>query len=114
MTDHADSSAVRQHPFFSLILARVREFLREPAAIFWVFQILRDFYGTDDIAFTFVSDEFNGITKDAEGNVRPLIPRSFSSLSEAEEENGQSRIYLGPFYHLGQYQSGQVIRPHCF
>ena len=22
-------------------------------------------------------------------------PRSFSSLSEAEEENGQSRIYLG-------------------
>jgi len=27
--------------------------------------------------------------------VRPLIPRSFSSLSEAEEENGQSRIYLG-------------------
>ena len=29
------------------------------------------------------------------GIVRPLIPRSFSSLSEAEEENGQSRIYLG-------------------
>jgi hypothetical protein len=27
--------------------------------------------------------------------VRPLAARSFSSLSEAEEENGQSRIYLG-------------------
>jgi len=27
--------------------------------------------------------------------VRPLLPRSFSSLSQAEEENGQSRIYLG-------------------
>jgi hypothetical protein len=27
--------------------------------------------------------------------VRPLIPRSFPSLSAAEEENGQSRIYLG-------------------
>jgi hypothetical protein len=27
--------------------------------------------------------------------VRPLKPRSFKSLSEAEEENGQSRIYLG-------------------
>ena len=37
MTDHAESSPVRQHPFFSLILARVREFLREPAAIFWVY-----------------------------------------------------------------------------
>jgi len=60
-----------------------------------LFQILRDFYGTDGIPFTFVSDEFNGETVDNQGNVRPLVPRSFSSLSEAEEENGQSRIYLG-------------------
>ncbi len=60
-----------------------------------LFQILRNFYGTDNIAFTFVSDEFNGVTQDNTGNVRPLVPRSFSSLSEAEEENGQSRIYLG-------------------
>ena len=41
------------------------------------------------------SDEFNGTTRDNNGNVRPLRPRSFKSLSEAEEENGQSRIYLG-------------------
>jgi hypothetical protein len=60
-----------------------------------LFQILRRFYRTDSIAFTFVSDEFNGITEDNAGNTRPLIPRSFTSLSEAEEENGQSRIYLG-------------------
>ena len=60
-----------------------------------VFQTLRRFYGTDRIAFTFVSDEFNGETRDNEGNVRPLVPRSFTSLSQAEEENGQSRIYLG-------------------
>src|SRR2546425_550065 len=60
-----------------------------------LFQILRNFYGTDNIAFTFVSDEFNGMTQDNKGNVRPLAPRSFSSLSEAEEENGQGRIYLG-------------------
>jgi len=60
-----------------------------------LFQTLRNVYRTDDIAFTFVSDEFNGVTRDNDGNVRPLIPRSFSSLSEAEEENGQSRIYLG-------------------
>ena len=31
------------------------------------FQILTRFYGRDDIKFTFVSDEFNGITKDADG-----------------------------------------------
>ncbi|HXJ59501.1 MAG TPA: chloroperoxidase [Verrucomicrobiae bacterium] len=60
-----------------------------------LFQTLRRFYGTDDIAFTFVSDELNGVTLDNNRNVRPLIPRSFSSLSEAEEENAQSRIYLG-------------------
>lgn len=60
-----------------------------------LFQTLRNFYGTDSIAFTFVSDEFNGTTRDNTGAARPLIPRSFASLSEAEEENGQSRIYLG-------------------
>jgi hypothetical protein len=42
-----------------------------------------------------MSDEFNGITRDNSGHVRPVIERSFSSLSQAEEENGQSRIYLG-------------------
>ena len=60
-----------------------------------LFQTLRNFYRTDRIDFTFVSDEFNGVTHDNAGNVRPLTPRSFSSLSQAEEENGQSRIYLG-------------------
>lgn len=60
-----------------------------------LFQILRRFYGTDDIAFTFMSDEMNGVTRDHDGNVRPASPRSFSTLSQAEEENGQSRIYLG-------------------
>jgi hypothetical protein len=60
-----------------------------------LFQMLRRFYGTDRIPFTFVSDEFNGTTRDPSGNVRPLRPRSFSRLSQAEEENGQSRIYLG-------------------
>jgi hypothetical protein len=60
-----------------------------------VFQVLRNFYGTDRIAFSFVSDEFNGVTRDNKGNVRPRVGRRFSSLSEAEEENGQGRIYLG-------------------
>ena len=30
-----------------------------------------------------------------DGVARALSPRSFTSLSQAEEENGQSRIYLG-------------------
>ena len=64
-----------------------------------VFETLRRFYGTDKIGFTFVSDEFNGVTKDNDGNVRPYMPRSFSTLSQAEDENGQSRIYLGIHWH---------------
>jgi PAP2 superfamily len=60
-----------------------------------VFEMLRNFYGTDDISFTFVSDEFNGLTRGNDGIVRPYRPRTFFSLSQAAEENGQSRIYLG-------------------
>ncbi len=60
-----------------------------------LFQMLRNVYGRDNIPFTFVSDELNGVTLDNDGVVRPLVPRSFASLSQAEEENGQSRIYLG-------------------
>jgi hypothetical protein len=60
-----------------------------------VFKTLERFYGRDDITFTFVSDEFNGITRDDDGTVRPRIARTFDSFSEASEENGQSRIYLG-------------------
>jgi hypothetical protein len=88
-----------------------------------IFQILRRFYGTDDIPFTFVSDEFNGITKDNLGNTRPLLPRSFENLSQAEEENGQSRIYLGIHWafdktesiilgrKVGDYVIDNVFRP---
>jgi len=60
-----------------------------------LFEMLRNFYRTDRIAFSFVSDEFNGVTRDNIGNVRSLVERRFSSLSQAEKENAQSRIYLG-------------------
>jgi hypothetical protein len=70
------------------------------------FQTLRRFYGTDNIRFTFVSDELNGVTRDNTGTVRPLIPRTFSELSEAEEENGQSRIYLGIHWQFDKRSIG--------
>jgi len=70
-----------------------------------LFQTLRNFYGTDSIAFTFTSDEFNGVTKDYNGVVRPLAPRSFRSLSQAEDENGQSRIYLGIHWHFDKTEA---------
>jgi hypothetical protein len=60
-----------------------------------LFQVLRRFYGRDHVSFKFVSDEFNGVTEDNTGNIRPVVTRKYTTLSEAEEENGQSRIYLG-------------------
>ena len=60
-----------------------------------MFEVLRQYYGTDHIPFTFVSDELNGITVDNQGVLRPYVPRSFNTLSEAEYENGDSRVYLG-------------------
>lgn len=60
-----------------------------------LFQVLREFYDTDRIGFGFVSDEFNGQTLDNAGAVRPRVMRTFRRLSDAEDENGESRIYLG-------------------
>ena len=82
-----------------------------------LFQTLRDFYQTDAISFTFVSDEFNGTTQDHDGNVRPLMARSFSSLTQAEEENGQSRIYLGIHWAFDKTQGiaqGRKIADYVF
>jgi len=82
-----------------------------------LFQVLRRFYQRDDIGFTFVSDEFNGVTLDREGNVRPLMPRTFRSLSEAEEENGQSRIYLGIHWAFDKREGiaqGRRVADHVF
>jgi hypothetical protein len=60
-----------------------------------VFQTLASFYGRDDVSFSFVSDELNGVTRDASGAVRPRVERSFDSFTDAKLENAQSRIYLG-------------------
>jgi hypothetical protein len=62
------------------------------AAAFWV---VKNFYRQDGIRFAFVSDELNGVNADQNGNVRPRVVRRFHSMSEAIEENAQSRIYLG-------------------
>ncbi|MFN8391972.1 MAG: phosphatase PAP2 family protein [Bdellovibrionota bacterium] len=82
-----------------------------------LFETLRNVFGTDNVAFTFVSDELNGTTRDHNGNVRPLAPRSFSSLSQAEEENGQSRIYLGIHWAFDKTQGiaqGEHVADYVF
>jgi hypothetical protein len=82
-----------------------------------LFETLRQFYGTDAVAFTFVSDEFNGLTRDNQSLLRPYKPRSFSSFSQAEEENGQSRIYLGIHWSFDKTQGiaqGRRVADYVF
>jgi hypothetical protein len=82
-----------------------------------LFQTLREFYGRDDLSFTFLSDEFNGVTRDNQGNIRPSRPRSFASLTEAETENARSRIYLGvhwAFDDSSGIDMGRKVATHVY
>ncbi len=69
-----------------------------------MFQVVRRFYCEDDIAFRFQSDEFNGVTRDDSGTVRLARTRRYSSLTQAELENHDSRIYLGVHWRFDQDQ----------
>jgi hypothetical protein len=82
-----------------------------------LFRILADFYGRDDIPFTIISDEFNTITVDQNGQPRPLRPRSYTSFSQAAEENGESRIYLGIHFNFDKVEGikqGTEIADYVF
>jgi hypothetical protein len=82
-----------------------------------LFQMMKDFFGKDQLHFTIVSDEFNTITIDQNGKPRPLLPRSFNSFSQAAEENGQSRIYLGIHWEFDKVQgikTGDGIADYVF
>jgi hypothetical protein len=82
-----------------------------------LFETLRNVYRTDRVAFTFTSDELNGVTAGGDGVVRPLAPRSFTSFSQAEEENGQSRIYLGIHWVFDKTQGirqGRQVADYVF
>lgn len=80
-----------------------------------MFEILRENFG-DSTPFTFVSDEFNGEGVDPFDTTvpRPLVPVRFSSFTEAQEENGDSRIFNGVHWQFdnstGQAQGVQVAR----
>lgn len=88
-----------------------------------LFGIMTHFFGRDDITFTARTDEFNTMAVDEYGHQRPLDPRTFTRFSQAAEENGQSRIYLGIHfrfdkvnginegYHIADYVFDHVMQP---
>jgi len=76
-----------------------------------LFEVLKDFYGTDNITFSATSNDKGGST------------RTFHSFSAAAEENGLSRVYMGVHWQfdnlegqalgrqIGDYVIGNVMKP---
>lgn len=60
------------------------------------FEILRQMFN-DNTSFTFISDEYNGEGVDPffPNIPRPFVPVRFRTLTEAQVENGVSRVYNG-------------------
>ena len=82
-----------------------------------MFKILANFYQTDDIAFTFMSDEWNGTTLDQFGRVRPLLTRSYTSLSHGAAENAASRVFNGVHWRFDGSEgvrAGNAIADYTF
>jgi hypothetical protein len=63
-----------------------------------LFRTLGNFYGTDAIPFQLTSDETPGVV------------RSYSSFTQAAEENGDSRIYLGVHWRFDDTAGQQAGR----
>ena len=53
---------------------------------------MRRFYGTDNIAFTFVSDEYNGQTRDHNGNLRPSAAQFLEFLTGGGGERSGPKL----------------------
>ena len=79
--------------------------------------IARLFFGvtghSNDTLFNgldFISDEFNGVTKDNAGATRPCHVRSFpGGLWQMIIENGLSRVYLGVHWSFDAFKTENAI-----
>ena len=60
------------------------------------FEVLKYFYGTDNVTYSLTSAELPGVT------------RSYTRLSQAAQENADSRVYLGVHWRFDQTE-GQTL-----
>ena len=85
--------------------------------MYTVAKIIQSILGKNQISINLTSDEYNGITKDNQGNVRPYRTRYYNSISQIAEDNGQSRIYLGIHYAFDKtagQESGTKVANYVF
>lgn len=75
------------------------------AAAFYIAKYYFDYINKNPFTtpFDFVSDEFNGVTKDNQSVTRPRHIRQFDSFEKMVEENGLSRVYLGVHWKLDAF-----------
>jgi len=59
-----------------------------------LFEIMRAFYA-EETSVAFVSDEYNGLNKDVNGNTRAYRSMNYFNFQQPEWENAQSRLWLG-------------------
>jgi vanadium chloroperoxidase len=82
--------------------------------------ITRLFYGVNDRSkdnlfegLTLVSDEFNGVSRDNKGTVRPKHVRNFpDGLWQMIVENGRSRVYLGVHWVFDAFAEDDMGNPN--
>lgn len=70
-----------------------------------LFRALQLYYRTDQIAFTFESDDLPG------------RPRSYKTLSQADQENADSRVYMGVHWRFDQtvgQQQGHKVAEYIY
>ncbi len=85
-----------------------------------IFELLRKFW-PDKTAFTFVSDEYNGLNYNIYGQRQPFHPMSFPSFTAASYANSESRIYIGVHWQFDAdegvatgTQVGDWVYAHAF
>ena len=91
--------------FGSAVFEMVRQFYKAKAPA-------QHTYGEDDednIGFSFISGELDGISTDNDGAIRTRHERKFTSLAQAMYENSLSRVFLGVHWRFDG-TSGESIK----
>jgi membrane-associated phospholipid phosphatase len=71
--------------------------------------VLKAIKNKEDTVFSFLSDEYNGTSIDADGSVRPAHSRNMT-LAQAIHENAVSRIYLGVHWRMDAVEGVRLGR----